>query len=104
MCAGATLKLPSATVNGKSAFKKNPLKIDGSADAFGTVELPVNQSCASLSVRDVFESDEWATLAEGVYGSSESAAEFVRDDLFSGPGTLTVGIPAQQRTTLMVIW
>ena len=104
VCAGATLKLSSAAVNGKSAFKRNPVKIDGSADAFGTVELPVNQSCASLSVRDVFESDEWTTLEEGTYGSSESTAEFVRDDLFSGPGVLTVGTPAQQRTTLMVIW
>ncbi len=86
VCAGAKLILPS-----RNAVAKNPVKIDGSAEAFGKVELPVNQTCASLAVRDVYESTEWTTLPEGTYGSSESNAEFVRDDLFVGPGVLTVG-------------
>ena len=86
VCAGAKLILPS-----RNAIKKSPLKIDGSAEAFGKVELPVNQTCKSLAVRDVYESTEWDDLPEGTYGSSESAAEFVRDDIFTGPGVLRVG-------------
>ena len=86
VCAGAKLILPKS-----GAVEKCPLKIDGSAEAFGKVELPVNQTCASLAVRDVFESDEWTTLPDGTYGSSDSGAKFVRDDLFIGPGVLMVG-------------
>jgi len=86
VCAGAKLILPKS-----GAVEKCPLKIDGSAEAFGKVELPVNQTCASLAVRDVFESDEWTTLPDGTYGSSDSGAKFVRDDLFVGPGVLMVG-------------
>ena len=43
-------------------------------------------------VRDYPESPEWETLPRGVYGSSASAATgaFVRDDLFTGSGTLEV--------------
>ena len=98
VCAGAKLILPSG-----NAVAKNPLKIDGSGGAFGKVELPVNQTCASLAVRDVFVSDEWATLPSGTYGSSESAAEFVRDDLFVGPGVLTVG-EAKARGVMFLIY
>lgn len=98
VCAGAKLILPSG-----NAVAKNPLKIDGSAEAFGKVELPVNQTCASLAVRDVYESDEWTTLPSGTYGSSESAAEFVRDDLFVGPGVLTVG-EAKARGVLFLVY
>ena len=86
VCAGAKLILPS-----RNAVAKSPVKIDGSGGAFGKVELSVDQTCASLAVRDVFESDEWTTLPSGTYGSSESNAEFVRDDLFVGPGVLRVG-------------
>ena len=98
VCAGAKLILPSG-----NAVAKNPLKIDGSGGAFGKIELPVNQTCASLAVRDVFVSDEWATLPSGTYGSSESAAEFVRDDLFVGPGVLTVG-EAKARGVMFLIY
>lgn len=45
---------------------------------------------AGVDTHDVFDSQDWKTLKSGVYGSSESGAEFVRDDLFSGSGTLTV--------------
>ena len=86
VCAGATLKPVAA-----KSIEKAALRIDGSGGAFGKVELSRSQTCASLAVRDVFESDEWDDLPEGTYGSSESAAEFVRDDLFVGPGVLTVG-------------
>ncbi len=86
VCAGATLKPVAA-----KSIEKASLKIDGSGGAFGKVELSRSQTCASLAVRDVFESDEWTTLPEGTYGSSESSAEFVRDDIFTGPGVLRVG-------------
>jgi len=99
VCAGAKLILPS-----RDAVEKNPLKIDGSGGAFGKVELSVDQACASLAVRDVFESDEWTTLPEGTYGSSESAAEFVRDDLFVGPGVLRVGAAPTPNDIMFLIY
>ena len=89
VCAGATLILPS-----RDAVANSPLKIDGSGGAFGKVELPVNQTCTSLAIRDVFESDDWTELPEGTYGATGSGAENVRDDLFAGPGVLTVGATA----------
>ena len=99
VCAGATLKPIAA-----NAIEKAALKIDGSAEAFGKVELSMNQTCASLSVRDVFESNEWTTLPEGTYGSSESSAEFVRDDIFTGSGVLYVGTaPAPAPTGVMFL-
>jgi hypothetical protein len=99
VCAGAKLILPSG-----NAVAKNPLKIDGSAEAFGKVELPVNQTCASLAVRDVFESDVWDDLPEGTYGSSASGAEFVRDDLFVGPGVLRVGAAPTPNGVMFLIY
>ena len=99
VCAGAKLILPS-----HNAVANNPLKIDGSGDAFGTVELPVDQSIASVAIRDVFESTEWTTLPAGTYGSSGSGAEFVRDDLFAGPGVLTVGPAAPSTDVMLLIW
>ena len=99
VCAGAKLILPSG-----NAVAKNPLKIDGSAEAFGKVELPVNQTCAALAVRDVYESNEWDDLPEGTYGSSESAAEFVRDDLFVGPGVLRVGAAPTPNGIMFLIY
>ena len=99
VCAGAKLILPS-----RDAVANNAIKIDGSGGAFGTVELPVDQRIASVAVRDVFEADDWTTLPEGTYGSSASGAEFVRDDLFSGPGTLTLGSPAPSTDVMLLIW
>jgi hypothetical protein len=96
VCAGATLKLPY-----EGTIAASPLKIDGSAGAFGKVEVSANQRCASIAVRDVFESEEWTTLPEGTYGSSASGAEFVRDDLFAGPGLLKVGAPVN---TLILVY
>ena len=93
VCAGASLLLPSANTLNKCA-----LMIDGSGGEYGKVELSSDQTCSSISVRDVLDSQEWKTLKGGVYGSSESGAEFVRDDLFSGSGTLTV-----RRSPFMVI-
>ena len=99
VCAGAKLILPS-----RNAVANNPLKIDGSGGAFGTIELPVDQSIASVAIRDVFESTEWTTLPAGTYGSSGSGAEFVRDDLFAGPGVLTVGPAAPTTDVMLLIW
>ena len=93
VCAGASLLLPSANTLNKCA-----LMIDGSGGEYGKVELSSDQTCSSISVRDVLDSQEWKPLKGGVYGSSESGAEFVRDDLFSGSGTLTV-----RRSPFMVI-
>jgi hypothetical protein len=98
VCAGATLKLPFS-----GTIAKNPLKLDGSAGAFGMAELPVDQSCASLSIRDVFESDSWTELRAGTYGSSGSGAEIVRDDLFAGAGVLTVGGRVRP-TAILTVW
>ena len=52
----------------------------------------VAAKCKKAYVRDYPDSPEWETLPRGVYGSSESSAtgEFVRDDLFTGSGTLEV--------------
>ena len=50
------------------------------------------------------ESTEWTTLPQGTYGSSASAAEFVRDDLFTGSGTLTVGSAAPNTDVMLLIW
>jgi len=99
VCAGAKLILPSP-----NTVAKSPLKIDGSGGAFGMVELPVDQSIASVAIRDVFESTEWTTLPAGTYGSSGSGAEFVRDDLFAGPGVLTVGPAAPSTDVMLLIW
>lgn len=85
VCAGASLSLPAANTLNKCA-----LMFDGSGGEYGKVELSSDQTCSSISVRDVLDSQEWKTLKSGVYGSSESGAEFVRDDLFSGSGRLTV--------------
>jgi len=86
VCRGAKLFLPKT-----ETLSDNPIKLEGSCGGYGTVELPVDQRAASVSVRDIAESDAWTALPEGTYGSSESSAEFVRDDLFVGPGVLTVG-------------
>ncbi len=99
VCAGAKLILPS-----RNAVANSPLKIDGSGGAFGMVELPVDQRIASVAVRDVFESEEWTALPQGTYGSSESAAEFVRDDLFVGPGTIRIGAAAPTTDVMLLIW
>ena len=87
--ANATLKLPNAdSTSGKI------LQFDGAAGWFGKVESAdgVAAKCKMAFVRDYPESPEWETLPRGVYGSSASAAtgEFVRDDLFTGSGTLEV--------------
>ena len=99
VCAGATLKLPRA-----NTIATSPLKIDGSGGAFGKVELGANQTVASVAVRDVFESENWTTLPAGTYGSSGSGAEFVRDDLFTGTGTITVGDAAPNTNVMLLIW
>ena len=99
VCAGAKLLLPTET----NAVAASSIKLDGAGKNSAKVILPVNQTCASLAVRDVFESDEWTTLPSGTYGSSESAAEFVRDDLFVGPGVLTVG-EAKARGVLFLVY
>lgn len=66
--------------------------MDGAAGWFGKVEMPagVTAQCKKAYWRDYPETAEWQSLPRGVYGSSESAAPNVRDDLFSGTGTLCV--------------
>ncbi len=99
VCTGAKLLLPTVT----NAVAASSIKLDGAGKNSAKVILPVNQTCASLAVRDVYESDEWTTLPSGTYGSSESVAEFVRDDLFVGPGVLTVG-EAKARGVLFLVY
>lgn len=87
VCAGASLLLPTVT----NSVAASPIKLDSAGKNFAKIILPVDQTCASLAVRYMYESSDWSTLPKGTYGSSESSAEFVRDDLFVGPGVLTVG-------------
>ena len=87
--ANATLSLPNAdSLTGKT------LQMDGAAGWFGKVEIAsgVAAQCKKVYWRDYPETSEWQSLPRGTYGSSESAAtgEFVRDDLFTGAGTLKV--------------
>ena len=85
--ANATLKLPNA-----SSATGNILKFDGAAGWFGKVEVPagVAVKCSKAYWRDYPETQEWQALKRGIYGSSESGAPNVRDDLFSGAGTLQI--------------
>ena len=85
--ANATLKLPNAdSTNGAI------VKFDGAAGWFGKVEVPagVAAKCRRAYWRDYPETQEWQVLKRGIYGSSESGAPNVRDDLFVGAGTLQV--------------
>ena len=85
--ANATLKLPNA-----SSTTGNVVKFDGAAGWFGKVEIPagVAAKCRKAYWRDYPEVQEWQSLPSGIYGSSESGAPNVRDDLFAGAGTLQV--------------
>ena len=85
--ANATLKLPNA-----SSTAGNVVKFDGAAGWFGKVEIPagVAAKCRKAYWRDYPEVQEWQSLPSGIYGSSESGAPNVRDDLFAGAGTLQV--------------
>ena len=98
--ANATLSVPNA-----DSLQKTILRMDGAAGWYGKVELPsgVSASCKKLYVRDYPETPEWQSLVRGVYGSSESSAEFVRDDLFAGAGTLTVESDDVIQPTMFIV-
>jgi len=85
--ANATLKLPNADSTGGKL-----IQFDGAAGWFGKVEVAegVSAKCKKAYWRDYPETEEWQSLARGVYGATGSGAEFVRDDLFAGLGTLEV--------------
>ena len=85
--ANATLKLPN-----DSSVSGNILKFDGAAGWFGKVELlpGVAAKCRRAYWRDYPEVQEWHSLPRGVYGSSSSGAPNVRDDLFTGAGTIEI--------------
>ena len=89
VCAGATLVVPRP-----DAVKKNTVWFDGAGEQFGRVELPdgVAARCKQAFWRNWPKTPEWKSLPRGTYGSSDSgvSGEFVRDDLFSGTGTLRV--------------
>ena len=96
--ANATLSCPS-----EDALHGTVLKFDGSAGWFGKVDLDSNQSYSRLYVRDYPETPEWRNLLRGTYGSSESSAEFVRDDLFTGNGTLIVTSDDIIKPTMLIM-
>ena len=107
--ANATLKLPNADSTGGKL-----LYFDGAAGWFGKVEIAegVAAQVKKAFVRDYPESPEWEALPRGFYGSSESGVEalatvthpaFVRDDLFSGTGTLKVVADDRIPPTLMIL-
>ena len=85
--ANATLSLPN-----DSSTAGNILKFDGAAGWFGKVEVPagVAAKCRRAYWRDYPETQEWQVLKRGIYGSSESGAPNIRDDLFVGAGTLQI--------------
>ena len=87
--AGATLVVPRP-----DAVKKNTVWFDGAGEQFGRVELPdgVAAQCKKAFWRDWPKTPDWQPLPRGTYGSSDSGVSerFVRDDLFSGTGTLRV--------------
>ena len=87
VCAGSTLVLAEADAAGGNA-----IRFDGADGRFGRVELPegVAATCDRIYLRDFPEATEWTNLPAGTYGSSESGADIVRDDLFSGKGVLVV--------------
>ena len=107
--ANATLKLPNAdSTAGKLLY------FDGAAGWFGKVEIAegVAAQVKKAFFRDYPESPEWEALPRGFYGSSESGVEalatvthpaFVRDDLFSGTGTLKVVADDRIPPTLMIL-
>ena len=99
--ANATLSVPNAaSLNGAI------LRMDGAAGWFGKVEIPsgVAAKCKKAYWRDYPETPEWQSLPRGVYGSSESAAQFVRDDLFSGQGTLQIVADDCTAATMVLIY
>ena len=85
--ANATLSLPN-----DSSATGNIVKFDGAAGWFGKVEVPAGVAAKGKKAywRDYPETQEWQNLPRGVYGSSESGAPNVRDDLFVGAGTLQI--------------
>ena len=99
VCRGAKL-----LANHANSLNGIAVKLDGAGGDFAKVILPGDRICASLAVRDVYESTEWDDLPEGTYGSSESAAEFVRDDLFVGPGVLRVGAAPTPNGIMFLIY
>ena len=107
--ANATLRIPN---DGSTA--KSILQFDGAAGWFGTVDLPdgVAAQVKKAYWRDYPDTPEWQSLERGFYGSSESGVEalatathpaFVRDDLFSGTGTLKVVSDERIQPTLMIL-
>ena len=99
VCRGAKL-----LANHANSLNGIAVKLDGAGGDFAKVILPGDRICASLAVRDVYESTEWDDLPEGTYGSSESAAEFVRDDLFVGPGVLRVGAAPTPNGVMFLVY
>ena len=102
VCAGATLVVPRP-----EAVKKNTVWFDGAGGQFGRVELPdgVAAQCKRAWWRNYPRTPEWQSLPRGVYGSSDSgvSGEFVRDDLFTGAGTLRVVADDRIPPTLMIL-
>ena len=89
VCAGATLVAPRP-----DSVKKSTLWFDGADGQFGRIELPdgIAAQCKKAFWRDWPKTPDWQPLPRGTYGSSDSGVSerFVRDDLFSGTGTLRV--------------
>ena len=77
--AGATLSLAtSSALSGNAA-----LTLGESDDAFGYVQLTANATAKTLDIG-------MRKMAKGTYGATGSGAKYIRDDLFSGTGILTV--------------
>ncbi len=98
--ANATLSVPNA-----DSLAGAILKMDGAAGWFGKVEIPagVAARCKEAYWRDYPETPDWQSLPSGIYGSSDSLATIVRDDLFTGSGTRTVGDSAPA-STMILLW
>ena len=97
VCAGAELVVPRA-----NALRSTFLRLDAAGGQHGMVTLDANTTCKKLYVRDWPASPEWEMLPRGTYGSSESGAANVRDDLFARTGVLDVRTDDRTDSTLMI--
>jgi len=98
VCSGAELAVPRT-----DAIKGTFLRLDGVDGQFGTVTLDADTSCKKCYLRDWPVAPEWETLPRGSYGSSDSAAENIRDDLFAGTGILDVKTDDQKDPTILLV-
>ena len=88
---GSKVVIPANT-EGTTLDSEQNLYFDDVGGFAGKLDIPAGktETCLTLYTRDVMETAEWTSLERGTYGSSESSAEFIDDEHFSGAGVLVV--------------